>query len=87
VAWPTGWPGRPAQLEDRAWRDACYIADVGASNPKGVAHTLTRLDEAGLPQDHPARGHRWPPGFLDGHGLGPELDDLREVRPTPSASA
>lgn len=67
---------------DTAWSDAYYIADVGASNPKGVQYTLDKMiTERHIPLDHPAlraiEGHL---AYLHGNGLGPELDDLREVQ-------
>jgi hypothetical protein len=66
--------------EDQAWRDAYYIADVGASNPKGVARTMeAHINTVGA--DHPAvraiAGHL---EFLQGHGIGPEFDDLAAVK-------
>jgi hypothetical protein len=70
---------RRKSSDDQAWRDAYYIATVGASNPKGVANALAR-HVGHLGDDHPAvraiRGHL---EFLQGTSLGPEFDDLREV--------
>lgn len=63
------------------WRDAYGIAVVGASNPRGVARTMVNyIDEGVTLRDSPALraifGHL---EFLLGKGLGPEMDDLREV--------
>lgn len=75
--------GEPTEADlDTAWSDAYYIADVGASNPKGVQYTLDKMiTERHIPLDHPALraigGHL---DYLQGRGLGPELDDLREVQ-------
>ena len=66
--------------EDQAWRDAYYIADVGASNPRGVERTLTETSGR-VGSDHPAvraiRGHL---EFLRGESLGPSFGDLDAVR-------
>jgi hypothetical protein len=69
-----------SKLEDRMWQDAYAIAWIGASNPKGVIHTISTY--AGLfGYDHPAIeamcDHL---AFLLGHGLGPEFDILDQVR-------
>ena len=74
----------PAPTEadlDAAWADAYGIAVTGASNPKGVAYTLDNLiRNHHVPVNHPAiraiEGHL---DYLNGNGLGPEMDDFREV--------
>ena len=66
--------------EDRLWRDAYYIAYIGASNPRGVRHSLTQIVEAGFDDNHAAvraiKGHL---DFLEGRSLGPEIADLDAV--------
>ncbi len=70
---------RRRSTDDAAWTDAYRIAWVGASNPRGVSRTLDE-HSARFGVDHPAvraiRGHL---DFLRGHGLGPDLDKLRDV--------
>lgn len=75
------------QAEAQAWREAYYIAVVGASNPVSVAGTLGRLSAAMLRhigthgvETHPAlraiAGHL---AYLYGYGLGPDSDVLDQV--------
>jgi hypothetical protein len=63
--------------EDQLWRDAYNIAWIGASNPRGVRHSITQIFEAGFDDDHAAvraiKGHL---DFLEGRSLGPEFSDL-----------
>lgn len=65
--------------ERAAWRAAYHIAWVGASNPRGVARSIEQ-HTAAVGADHITvrlmRGHL---DFLNGIGLGPELDDLDEL--------
>ena len=67
------------ETDDALWRDAYYIAWIGASNPRGVAHTLDQYREE-YGADHAAvraiAGHL---AFLNGDGIGPEFEDLDAV--------
>lgn len=67
------------RCEDEAWRDAYYIAYVGASNPKAIARTFQR-HLAVLGVEHVAvraiGGHL---GYLRGSSLGPAPEELLEV--------
>lgn len=76
------------KLEDAAWREAHYIASVGASNPSAVAHALARNSSALQPylgtdgvRQHPAlraiAGHL---AYLYGYGLGPDMGVLDALR-------
>lgn len=65
---------------DAAWRDAYGIAWVGASNPRGVQHTIDKHIAAGVDADHPAiqamQGHL---DYLEGRSLGPSSRVLQLV--------
>jgi hypothetical protein len=75
----------PAPTEadlDAGWEAAWHIAVNGASNPKGVEHSLRNfVRDKHIPIDHAIvraiEGHL---DYLHGNGLGPELEDLREVQ-------
>ena len=72
----------PTQADlDKAWDAAYHISYIGASNPKGVRHTLDDLTAKGIGDDHPAmraiEGHL---AYLHGDGTGPEFDDLAAVK-------
>jgi hypothetical protein len=67
---------------DAGWEAAWHIAVNGASNPKGVEHSLRNfVRDKHIPIDHTIvraiEGHL---DYLHGNGLGPELEDLREVQ-------
>lgn len=68
-----------ADAERVAWRDAYYIAWVGASNPKGVARSLSQWLPI-LGSNHPAveaiTGHL---AFLNGESMGPSSEVLDKV--------
>jgi len=65
---------------DAAYRAAYHIAWVGASNQKGVERSIAE-HTATVGADHVAVramvGHL---EFLRGNGLGPEMEELSEVR-------
>lgn len=75
--------------EDQAWKDAYYIAWVGACNPLAVAGTLTRNTSALMGELHDTNAIRHHPaliaiagqlGYLYDVSFGPSEDILDAVK-------
>jgi hypothetical protein len=69
-----------AEAENAAWRDAYYIAWIGACNPRAVGATYVKHSNT-LGRQHPAvRAIGDHHDFLKGESLGPSLADLESVK-------
>jgi hypothetical protein len=65
---------------DTAWRDAYYIAWIGASNPSGVAASIDKHTKAVGAEHVAVRAMAGHLAYLRGESLGPEAEELEAVR-------
>lgn len=70
----------PNITTEQPWRDAYLIAWIGASNPRAVQRTLDTHTATYGPEHVAVRAIRGHLDYLEGNGLGPEMDALREVK-------